>query len=175
MQSQRRDGAPMADASPSTEIDTRTRKSYTAPTLVVRGSVADLTKKGHLGTDGHLSVSDRAAKTGFAPVNAQDILSRLAALKVETWSYIGDADGVRHLGPMAQDFAAAFAVGDDDKRINSADADGVVIAAVQALHQLVQERDRTVRTLQMQLEAVTGRLEAIEAAQPTRVEVAPGR
>lgn len=38
------------------------------------------------------------------------------------------------MGPMAQDFQAAFDVGATDKAIFQVDADGVVLASVQALH-----------------------------------------
>jgi len=41
---------------------------------------------------------------------------------------------VRHVGPMAQDFYAAFKVGEDDKHITSIDEDGVALAAIKALH-----------------------------------------
>ena len=35
---------------------------------------------------------------------------------------------------MAQDFYAAFGVGEDDKHITSIDEDGVALAAIKALH-----------------------------------------
>ena len=52
---------------------------------------------------------------------------------------------MRHVGPMAQDFYAAFGVGEDDRDITSIDEDGVALAAIQALHAqnatlLVQQR-----------------------------------
>lgn len=50
-------------------------------------------------------------------------------------------DSIRHIGPMAQDFCAAFEVGHDDKRISTIDADGVALASIQALYQLVKEKD----------------------------------
>jgi hypothetical protein len=38
---------------------------------------------------------------------------------------------------MAQDFAQAFGLGDNDRRINLVDANGVVMAACQALHRRI--------------------------------------
>jgi predicted nucleic acid-binding Zn-ribbon protein len=35
---------------------------------------------------------------------------------------------------MAQDFRAAFGLGDDDKHISSLDEDGIALAAIKALH-----------------------------------------
>ena len=71
------------------------------------------------------------------PADRHEILARLVRLPVSVWTYGFDDDSVRHLGPMAQDFAAAFGLGDDDRVIDMVDANGVVMAAVQALHQRV--------------------------------------
>ena len=49
------------------------------------------------------------------------------------WGY-GSERGVRHVGPMAQDFYAAFGVGEDDRHITSIDEHGVALAAIKALH-----------------------------------------
>lgn len=71
------------------------------------------------------SISDRNLKENFAPVDSQDILARINRLPISTWNYKFDDTAVRHLGPMAQDFAAAFGVGNDDRHINSIDEGGV--------------------------------------------------
>jgi hypothetical protein len=65
------------------------------------------------------------------------VLQKLAELPVSTWNYKDDDPTVRHLGPMAQDFHHAFGLGDDDKVINTVDANGVLIVAVQALYRRV--------------------------------------
>ena len=77
--------------------------------------------------------SDRALKTNFASVDPADILERLRALPISTWNYTADDPSVRHLGPMAQDFAALFAVGADDRHIHPLDGQGVSLAAIQGL------------------------------------------
>lgn len=79
------------------------------------------------------SVSDRAAKTGIVPVDDAEVLARVAALPVSTWSYISEGSGVRHLGPMAQDFRAAFGIGEDDRHIAVVDEGGVALAAIKGL------------------------------------------
>jgi len=71
------------------------------------------------------SLSDRASKTGVAPVSGREVLDQLAALPVSTRSYEAQGSDIRHIGPMAQDFARAFGVGEDDRHITSIDADGV--------------------------------------------------
>lgn len=73
------------------------------------------------------------------PVNGADVLELLARLPVSTWRYEWEPEAVRHLGPMSQDFAAAFGLGSDDRRIETADAIGVLIVAVQALEKRVAE------------------------------------
>jgi len=78
--------------------------------------------------------SDRNAKENFESVNPMDVLDKVAALPISRWNFKNDA-GTTHLGPMAQDFRAAFNVGPDDKHIATVDADGVALAAIQGLNQ----------------------------------------
>ena len=82
-------------------------------------------------------VSDRNLKRDFTPVNRDEILQALEGLPLSTWSYTTEASGARHIGPMAQDFMATFHVGSSDKLIYQVDADGVALAAIQALSRRV--------------------------------------
>jgi hypothetical protein len=66
------------------------------------------------------------------------VLEKLAELPVSTWSYEAQGSGVRHIGPMAQDFARAFGVGEDERHITSIDADGVALAAIKGLNERVE-------------------------------------
>jgi len=79
------------------------------------------------------SLSDRTMKTNVVPLDDAAVLDKVAALPVSEWSYAAER-GVRHVGPMAQDFYAAFGVGEDDRHITSIDEDGVALAAIKALH-----------------------------------------
>jgi hypothetical protein len=49
---------------------------------------------------------------------------------------------------MAQDFYAAFKVGEDEKHISTVDADGVALAAIQGLNQLVREKEAKIDSLE---------------------------
>jgi len=49
------------------------------------------------------------------------------------WSYAAQGAAVRHLGPMAQDFRAAFNLGEVDGRHSTVDEEGVALAAIEAL------------------------------------------
>ena len=101
------------------------------------------------------SLSDRNAKTNFAPVNSRELLDRLAQLPIQTWNYKSQSESVRHIGPTAQDFHAAFAVGEDDRHIATVDEAGVALAAIQGLnHRLTEElnrRDGEIQELRQQL------------------------
>jgi hypothetical protein len=108
------------------------------------------------------AISDRNAKESFAEVDIHDVLSRVVALPIQAWSYKDQAP-VRHIGPMAQDFAASFNVGEDDKHINLLDANGVALAAIQALHQVVQQRDEELRSLKAEIQELRGQLAVTSA------------
>ncbi|MBK7828084.1 MAG: tail fiber domain-containing protein [Nannocystis sp.] len=79
-------------------------------------------------------ISDRNLKTEFAAIDPADVLRRVVALPLSTWRYRKDEPGVRHLGPMAQDFHAAFGLWNSDTMIFPLDASGVSMAAIQGLH-----------------------------------------
>ncbi len=83
--------------------------------------------------------SDRNAKEAFKPVDVRAVLDKVARMPISEWQYKSQAE-VRHIGPMAQDFHAAFAVGRDEKHITTVDADGVALAAIQGLNEKLEER-----------------------------------
>ncbi len=75
-------------------------------------------------------------------MTADEVLAALVDLQVSTWTYQWEDDDVQHMGPMAQDFAAAFGLGNDDKVIVFLDAMGVLMVSVQALHRRVVELEK---------------------------------
>lgn len=115
------------------------------------------------------SLSDRHAKKNFEETDAGAILEKLCAMPVLTWSYKTQDDAIRHIGPTAQDFKAAFGVGETDTGITTVDADGVALAAIQALCAEVRGQKSEVSKLQTenaglkaQLDALKARLDAVE-------------
>ena len=122
------------------------RRRYATPRLTAHGKLAGVTADAGVS---QLPASDRNLKEGFAPIDPRAILARVATLPIETWSYKGDT--ARHLGPMAQDFAAAFGLGVDDRHIFPLDAGGVALAAIQGLHALVQAQDARLQALEREL------------------------
>lgn len=95
--------------------------------------------------------SDRNIKEHFAAVDEQEILAKVATLPIETWNYKEQNPAIRHIGPMAQDFAAAFGVGESDRYINIGDASGVTLAAIQALYKMLLEKDAQITSLRADL------------------------
>jgi hypothetical protein len=92
-----------------------------------------------------------AASISTGPVNGFEILTKLSALAVATWRYRWEPVGVRHLGPMAQDWHAAFGLGKGDTTIPVVDAHGVLLVAIQALHRELGELRAEVDQLHQQL------------------------
>lgn len=125
------------------------RRRYATPRLTAHGKLIAVTADAGVS---QLPVSDRNLKEGFAPIDPRATLARVARLPIETWSYKGDT--ARHLGPMAQDFAAAFGLGVDDRHIFPLDASGVALAAIQGLHALVQAQDARLQALERELRAL---------------------
>ena len=122
-----------------------------------------------------ISSSDRARKENFAEVKPRDVLERLTSMPIQRWNYKDDAK-VRHIGPMAQDFHAAFGVGPDEKHIAMVDADGVALAAIQGLHEVVKEKEVQIESLVKENETLQDRLAALEKAVSTlAAQVRDGR
>jgi hypothetical protein len=105
--------------------------------------------------------SDRAAKANIASINPRSILRKLVAVPVQAWNYKSESASIRHLGPMAQDFRAAFGLGADDKTISAVDADGVALASVQALYQLMLEKDKQITQQNMRIERLEAQLNQV--------------
>jgi hypothetical protein len=108
-----------------------------------------------------VSSSDRNKKENFAPVQPREVLEKVVALPITRWNYKSDA-GTSHIGPVAQDFHAAFAIGPDNKHIATVDADGVALAAIQGLNQKLEETRTELKRRDAENAELKQRLEALE-------------
>ena len=83
--------------------------------------------------------SSRALKSPDGAVDADALLAAVQNLPVETWRYKAETglETKPHIGPYAEDFQAAFGVG-DGVTINPVDAMGICLAAIQALTRKVE-------------------------------------
>ena len=95
-------------------------------------------------------------------VTEDKVLDKVAAMPISRWTY-KNSDGSTHLGPVAQDFRAAFDLGVDDTSISTIDADGVALAAIQGLNEVVKEKDTRIQALERdvaELKALVSQLSA---------------
>lgn len=111
--------------------------------------------------------SDRNLKKNFADVDSRAVLESVALLPIQQWTYQAEADSIRHVGPMAQDFRAAFGLGANDTTIATVDADGVALAAIQGLNGKVEAKTQKSEVRIQKLEAenieLRARLEKLES------------
>jgi hypothetical protein len=105
------------------------------------------------------SLSDRNAKEAFQAVNPREVLDKLVALPVTTWKYKSQDAAIRHMGPCAQDFKAAFGLGESDTGITGVDADGVALAAIQGVNQKLEVRTKEFEARSQKLEERNAALE----------------
>ena len=91
--------------------------------------------------------SDRNAKENFVAVDSKKVLEQLVAMPLSTWNFKGADPAVRLLGPTAQDFKAAFGLGNDDKSIIATNLHGVALAAIQGLNAIVEANEANVKAL----------------------------
>jgi hypothetical protein len=97
------------------------------------------------------SISDRNLKENFALVDTRELLERIALLPISSWNYKAQNPSIRHIGPMAQDFYAAFDIGEDNTHITTIDPDGVALAGIQALYNENQLQREEIEMLKAQL------------------------
>jgi hypothetical protein len=103
---------------------------------------------------GWTCASDRNLKRNLQRLDGQAILAKLGAMPIYQWQpKDGPNAEIKHYGPMAQDFYAAFGLGDSDKAIGFQDADGVALAAIQGLHALAQRQAQAIEALRAELAA----------------------
>ncbi|WP_420685968.1 tail fiber domain-containing protein [Bacillus cereus] len=108
--------------------------------------------------------SDKNEKENFLNVNTFEILDNLANMPIQSWNYKADSNSIRHIGPTAQDFKAAFGLnGDDHIHISSIDLQGVALAAIQGLNKKNEELKVENAQLHVSLANLEARLSKLES------------
>ncbi|TAK61158.1 MAG: hypothetical protein EPO24_06000 [Bacteroidetes bacterium] len=102
--------------------------------------------------------SDKNKKENFVPVDGRLLLERLASLPISIWNYKGENNNVKHIGPMAQDFRAAFGLGNDDRSISTIDPAGIALATIQELNKQNQSLQARVEELEKFVQSLASRL-----------------
>jgi hypothetical protein len=108
--------------------------------------------------------SDVNRKHLFVGVDAEQVLRKVATVPIATWSYLADDAQARHMGPTAQDFHAAFGLGHSETAISTVDADGVALAAIQALERRTRELQEGNGALKRENTELRTRLDRLERA-----------
>ena len=129
----------------------RVRKNGGLQALRGSTTILDLNSTGDLTVKSVTQTSSREQKLGFESVDAVSVLEKVAGLPISEWSYRADNPSVRHIGPMAEDFHAAFGLGKTDKGITSVDTSGIALAAIQGLNQKLVEKDARISELEQRL------------------------
>lgn len=138
------------------------------------------------GAGGWACSSDRSLKENFKALDTKMVLQGLSGIPILRWNSLGQDAAIQHVGPMAQDFYAAFGLGEDNVHINTVDAQGVAFAAIQGLNQIMQEQrtqldmqqqeiaqlKQQVATLQTQNTTMDTRLAALEQRGTTQSALA---
>lgn len=131
----------------------------------VLSDVGDAVSEMLLDTAGNMTIagtltqgSSRTIKHGFATIDPANALAGVQKLPILTWVYNDDATQSRHVGPMAEEFHAAFGFGADDKHIAPSDQAGLALAAIKGLAQVVEQKDQKIQELESRLQQLEKQL-----------------
>lgn len=105
------------------------------------------------------TVSDANKKTDWQAADPEAFLRGIAGMNIRSWRYRTQQAEIRHVGPTAQDFRAAFGLGTNDTTISTVDADGAAMLAIQALAKRTDELKQALD----KVDALEKRLAEIEA------------
>ena len=109
-----------------------------------------------------LVVSDANMKEHFRDLPGEDVLSKIARMPIREWNYKTQDAAIRHVGPTAQDFHAAFGLGENRLKINTIDADGIALAATKALEERTRALDERSQRLERENTELRERIEQLE-------------
>jgi hypothetical protein len=136
------------------------RSSASDSSLVIADGTIDLggdlnLPTGEVTADGLRLASSRERKTGFKQVDPEQVLVRLRDVPVSEWSFSGNDEGVRHIGPVAEEFHAAFDLaGQDPTHLSVTDVQGVALAAIKGLDHKLGAREQEVARLREEIEGL---------------------
>lgn len=119
------------------------------------------------------NTSDVNRKHLFENISGEDILMKIRKLPITRWSYRTDENNVRHIGPMAQDFYAAFKLGDNNKAIGTVDADGVALAGIKALEERTSKLASELQAMKAENAALREKLEGSDKFAPLKTAGLP--
>lgn len=150
-------------------------ETYTAGSWTMGDGTNDaltVSSTGDVSIAGTLSQgSSRSIKHRIEPVRKDAVLERARSIDIARWRYRNDDTQAQHMGPMAEDFHAAFGLGHDARKLAASDVAAVALASMQALSELVDAQATELARLSQENEQLVERLDRLEslvAEYPTR-------
>ncbi len=122
-----------------------------------------------------INVSNRALKENFSSIDNAALLERLAQFPITTWNLKTQDDSIIHVGLMADEFNSLLTGlgGEGQDNINTMDAIGVSMAAIQGLYDQNQDLKAEIASQQEQLDALESRLTALETQNSAHAAASP--
>jgi hypothetical protein len=96
----------------------------------------------------------RSTKENYTPIDHVDVLKKVAAMTIERWTYKDENHTNRlvwHMGPYAEEFCQ-FGLGASSDRIETADADGILFAAIKGMYLLHTDKVGNLNNKMLHLE-----------------------
>ncbi len=106
--------------------------------------------------------SSRSYKKWIKPIDNNQILEQLQSIPIHQWTYKTEKNQIKHIGPMAEDFYAAFQLGHTSEGISSLDSSGVALAAIQALNAKSNDNQNELAKLKLELSTKNEQIFALE-------------
>jgi hypothetical protein len=95
------------------------------------------------------TLSDKNKKEHFRKLNGEEVLNKIAAMDIYSWNYKSQSDDIRHVGPFAQDFYAAFKLGESDTTISMVDIEGINMLALKTLEQRTRQLNEKIKEVEV--------------------------
>lgn len=91
--------------------------------------------------------SSETVKQAIEPLDESEIIRRISNVGIHEWSYTNNPD-IRHIGPMAEEFYAAFGLGSSERSISASNMAGLGLAGIQALEARNRELEERLAKLE---------------------------
>ena len=109
-------------------------------------------------------ISDSNRKEKFLPADGEKMLGSIRKMRLGSWNYKGKQQtGMRHYGPMAQEFYNAFGKDEhgtigNDTTINQANLEGVLMIMIKALEERTAKQADEISLLKTQNETLAAQI-----------------
>jgi hypothetical protein len=78
-------------------------------------------------------LSDKTKKENFESADGVWVLNKINNLSIRKWEYKAQKGKIKHIGPTAQDFYAAFCLGESNCLISTVDMNGITLLGIKSL------------------------------------------